>query len=188
MITLTEAHWREHLRVAEESLPQLQAQAEAVATVLIKILDAGGKVLAFGNGGSATQASHFAGELVGRFAKTRRPFPAIALSNDSSTVTCIANDFGYESLFARQVEALAQPGDIVFGFTTSGRSENVIRALAMGRERRATTVALTGKAGLSNGTADFILAAPSASTACIQEIHLMLLHVWCLHVDKVFAN
>jgi D-sedoheptulose 7-phosphate isomerase len=99
-------------------------------------------------------------------------------------VTCIANDFSYEELFARQVEALAQPGDICFGFTTSGRSENVKRGLTKARERGAVTVAVTGAAGLVGGEADHVVAVPSDVTAHVQEVHLMLLHVWCIYVDE----
>jgi len=181
-------HFTAHQRVVEQSLLQLQERAEEVAGVLVKALKEGRKVIAFGNGGSATQASHLAGELLGRFAATRRPFPAITLASDPGTVTCIGNDFGYETLFERQAQALAQPGDVAFGFTTSGRSENVRRGLAMAREQGAITVALTGAAGLVGGTADHVLAVPSTSTAFIQEVHLMLLHVWCIQIDELLGN
>lgn len=177
-----------HQRVVEQSLEKLQEQAEEVAGILVAALNEGHKVLAFGNGGSATQASHLAGELLGRFASNRRPLPAFALASDGGTVTCIGNDFGYETLFERQLQALAQPGDLAFGFTTSGRSENVRRGLAAAKERGAVTIALTGEAGLVGGTADFVLAVPSNATAHIQEVHLMLLHVWCIHIEEAFAD
>jgi D-sedoheptulose 7-phosphate isomerase len=177
-------HFASHRNVVERSAEQLQEQAEEVARVLVGALKEGHKVLAFGNGGSATQASHLVGELLGRFALTRQPFPAIALASDAGTVTCISNDFSYEVLFERQVQALAEAGDVAFGFTTSGRSENVKRGLAMARERGATTVAVTGADGLVGGTADYVLAVPSDSTAHIQEVHLMLLHVWCIYIDE----
>ena len=181
-------HVAAHQRVVEQSLEKLQEQAEEVGGILVAALNEGRKVLAFGNGGSATQASHLAGELLGRFASNRRPLPAIALASDGGTVTCIGNDFGYETLFERQLQALAQPGDLAFGFTTSGRSENVRRGLAAAKERGAITVALTGEAGLIGGTADFVLAVPSNATAHIQEVHLMLLHVWCIHIEEAFAG
>jgi D-sedoheptulose 7-phosphate isomerase len=152
-------HFASHQVVVERSANQLQAAAEEVARALISALKDGHKVIAFGNGGSASQASHLVGELLGRFAMTRQPFPAIALASDSATVTCIANDFSYEVLFERQVQALAQPGDIALGFTTGG-------------------------AGLVGGTADHVLAVPSDVTAHIQEVHLMLLHVWCIYIDE----
>jgi D-sedoheptulose 7-phosphate isomerase len=177
-------HFASHQVVVERSANQLQAAAEEVARALISALKDGHKVIAFGNGGSASQASHLVGELLGRFAMTRQPFPAIALASDSGTVTCITNDFSYEVLFERQVQALAQPGDIAFGFTTSGRSENVKRGLDMAKQRGAVTVAVTGGAGLVGGTADHVLAVPSDVTAHIQEVHLMLLHVWCIYIDE----
>ena len=179
-----ESHFASHHQVVEQSVKPLQDQAEIVARVLVDALREGHKVLAFGNGGSATQASHLVGELLGRFAMTRQPFPAIALASDAGTVTCITNDFSYDVLFERQVQALAQPGDVAIGFTTSGRSENVKRGLAMAQQRGAVAVAVTGAAGLVDGTADHVLAVPSESTAHIQEVHLMLLHIWCIYIDE----
>jgi D-sedoheptulose 7-phosphate isomerase len=181
-------HFAAHSKVVDRSAAQLSEGAETVAVLLINALKDGQKVLAFGNGGSATQASHLVGELLGRFAMTRQPFPAIALASDSGTVTCISNDFSYDALFERQLQVLAQPGDVAFGFTTSGRSENVKRGLAMARKRGAITVAVTGAAGLVGGTADHVLAVPSDSTAHIQEIHLMLLHIWCIHIDEALGQ
>lgn len=183
-----EEYFASHISVVEQSATQLESQAEAVAVVLIEALKSGKKVIAFGNGGSAAQASHLAGELIGRFSATRQPFPAITLAGDSGTVTCIANDFGYELLFARQVEALAQAGDVVIGFTTSGRSENVARGLVAAKEKDAVTVALTGAAGLSGAAADYTLAVPGDVTAHIQEVHLMLLHVWCIYIDEALGR
>lgn len=177
-------HFAEHRNVVERSAEQLRAPVEAVGRALVECLRAGHKVIAFGNGGSAAQASHLVGELLGRFSMTRQPLPAIALASDPGTVTCIANDFGYEALFERQAQALAQAGDVAFGFTTSGRSENVRRGLAAARERRAVTVAVTGAAGLVGGAADHILAVPSDVTAHVQEVHLLLLHVWCVWIDE----
>lgn len=177
-------HFEANREVVARSAAALRGPAEEVARTLVEALGAGHKVIAFGNGGSAAQASHLVGELLGRFKMTRQPFPAVALASDSGTVTCIANDFGYEVLFERQVEALAQAGDIAFGFTTSGRSENVRRGLLKAQERGALTVAVTGAAGLVGGEADHVLAVPSDVTAHVQEVHLMLLHVWCLYVDE----
>lgn len=176
-----------HQKAVSDSLealsPAIAASADAMAAALI----AGNKVIAFGNGGSATQASHLVGELLGRFKTNRRPLPAVALACDPAAVTCIANDFGYDTLFERQVEAFAQPGDIVVGLTTSGRSPNVLRGLAAGKNAGAITMALTGAAGLSGtASADHVLAVPSTITAHIQEMHLMLLHLWCVTVDAAF--
>lgn len=181
---LIEGHFEANREVVARSGEVLREPALAVARALVEALGAGHKVIAFGNGGSAAQASHLVGELLGRFKMTRQPFPAVALASDSGTVTCITNDFGYEVLFERQVEALTQKGDIAFGFTTSGRSENVKRGLAKARARGAVTVAVTGAAGIIGGEADHVLAVPSDVTAHIQEVHLMLLHVWCIYVDE----
>lgn len=181
---LIASHFNVNREVVERSAESLGAAAEEVGRALVQALKEGRKVIAFGNGGSAAQASHLAGELLGRFKMTRQPFPAIALASDAGTVTCIANDFSYAELFERQVEALAQEGDICFGFTTSGRSENVRRGLERARSRGAVTVAVTGSAGLVGGEADHLLAVPSDVTAHVQEVHLMLLHVWCIYVDE----
>lgn len=182
--SLTE-YFEAHQTVVRESLaalaPAIAASADAIAAALV----AGHKVIAFGNGGSATQASHLVGELLGRFKDNRRPLPAVALACDPAAVTCIANDFGYNTLFERQVEAFTQPGDVVIGLSTSGKSENVLRGLAAGKKGGAMTIALTGAAGLAGGaTADHVLAVPSKVTAHIQEMHLMLLHLWCVAVDE----
>ena len=181
-------HFAAHRRVVDESVAQLADAAEEVARVLVRALGSGRKVIAFGNGGSAAQASHFVGELLGRFDATRQPFPAIALASDAGTVTCIANDFGYDALFERQVRALAEAGDVAVGFTTSGRSENVRRGLEEARRRGAVTVAVVGSAGLPGGTADHVLAVPSDRTAHVQEVHLMLLHVWCIYIDEALGQ
>ena len=179
-------YFEAHHKVVSDSLaalaPAIAASADAMASALV----AGRKVIAFGNGGSATQASHLVGELLGRFKENRRPLPAVALACDPAAVTCIATDFGYETLFERQVEAFTQPGDIAIGLTTSGKSENVLRGLAAGGKGGAVTIALTGAAGLAEGAgADYVLAVPSKITAHIQELHLMILHLWCVTVDEV---
>lgn len=181
-------HFASHQRVIEQCFARLLGEAAEVGRVLVEALRGGGKVIAFGNGGSATQASHLVGELLGRFKATRQPFPAVTLSSDPGTVTCIANDFGYDALFERQARALARPGDVAVGFTTSGRSENVRRGLDAARARGAVTVAVVGGAGLVGGTADYVLAVPSDSTAHVQEVHLMLLHVWCIHIDETLGE
>jgi len=182
-------HFDEHMEVVAHAFESLRPQILDTAALITHALAFGKKLIAFGNGGSATQASHLVGELVGRFSKApRRPLPAIALGADSGVVTCIGNDFGYDSLFWRQMEALAQPGDIAIGLTTSGASENVLRGLAMAGKKDALTIALTGEAGLSQDVAKHVLRIPSASTACIQEMHLMILHMWCLAIDAAFIG
>ena len=176
-------HFSEHRKVIDASIASLQSASDAAAEAIISSLGRGGKVLAFGNGGSATQASHLVEELIGRFKETRRPLPAISLVGDAGVVTCIANDFGYGALFERHVEALAAMGDAVVGITTSGRSENVLRGLKAAKDKGAVTIALCGQQGLQGGEADHVIAVPSEQGAYIQEVHLMLLHVWCIAVD-----
>jgi len=180
-------HFSEHQKVVEDCLASLQPASDAASEAIIACLGRGGKVLAFGNGGSATQASHLVEELIGRFKDTRRPLPAISLVGDSGVVTCIANDFGYGALFERQVEALAAKGDAAIGITTSGKSENVLRGLKAAKAKGAVTIALCGRNGLQGFQADHLVAVPSDSGACVQEVHLMLLHVWCIAVDATIA-
>lgn len=175
--------WDEHLSVAHEAAAMVPAAAD-LADRICDALDGGGKLITFGNGGSAAEAQHFAGELLGRFRETRRPLPAIALSTDPSVVTCIANDFSYEDLFARQVTGLAGESDIVVGISTSGRSENVVRGLRAAREAGATAVAWTGAdPGPAGEAADIVLAVPSTTTARIQEMHTLLMHTICVAID-----
>lgn len=188
MTTDFRTHFASHQQVVQDSLDKLETVSEAAARALVAALASDRKVLTFGNGGSSAEASHFAEELVGRFRKTRRPFPAICLSSDSGTVTCISNDFGYEALFERQVEAFIQPGDVAVAMTTSGKSENVIRALRTAKARGAVTIALTGNAGLTGADADHVVAVPATDSAYIQEVHLMLIHVWCEAIDKALAG
>jgi len=176
-------HFREHQKVIEDCIASIQPAADAAGEAIISCLGRGGKVLAFGNGGSATQASHLVEELIGRFKETRRPLPAISLVGDAGVVTCIANDFGYDALFERQVEGLTTMGDAVVGLTTSGKSANVLRGLKAAKEKGAVTIALCGRNGLQNGAADHVIAVPSDNGAYIQEVHLMLIHVWCIAVD-----
>ena len=182
------AEWDEHMRVASDAATLLPAIAE-LADRLTDALARGGKLLVFGNGGSAADAQHFAGELLGRFRDTRRPLPAIALTTDPSVVTCIANDFSYDDLFARQVAALARPEDVVIGITTSGRSENVVRGLRAAQERGALVVAWTGAdPGPAGEAATMVLAVPSATTARIQEIHTLAMHAICVTIDAWVAR
>lgn len=175
-------HFGEHAKVIDVCTA-LQQPSDAAAAAIISSLKRGGKVLAFGNGGSATQASHLVEELIGRFRETRRPLPAVSLVSDSGVVTCIANDFGYGALFERQLEALTAQGDIAVGITTSGKSENVLRGFSAAKKKGGVTIALCGAKGLQGFTADHALAVPSDNGAHIQEVHLMLIHVWCMAVD-----
>ncbi|MEA2706846.1 MAG: D-sedoheptulose 7-phosphate isomerase [Gemmatimonadaceae bacterium] len=182
-----DTHFREHQKVIDDCVTSLKPASDEVSEALIACIGRGGKILAFGNGGSATQASHLVEELLGRFKETRRPLPAISLVGDAGVITCIANDFGYGALFERQVQGLATRGDAVVGITTSGKSENVLRGFKAAKEKNATTIALCGKNGLQGMEADHIVAVPSDVGAHIQEVHLMLLHVWCTSIDAAIA-
>jgi glucokinase len=170
-------------QVRQRTLEKLLPVIHQSALLLVETLKNGHKILVCGNGGSAASAQHLAGELVGRYKGERRALPAIALTADSNVVTCIGNDYGYEEVFARQVTALAAPGDLVIGLTTSGRSKNVLKALQVAQELGARTLALTGEKGLPEPVADTVLAVPSAVTAYIQEEHDAIIHAWCEVID-----
>jgi D-sedoheptulose 7-phosphate isomerase len=185
---LIQHHFREHQDVVARSLELLEDPIGLASAALLAALSTGHKVIAFGNGGSAVEASHLAGELLGRYNFNRQPFPALALAGDSSVVTCISNDFGYLEVFSRQLEALAQAGDVAVAFTTSGRSENVLKGLRTAHDRGATTIALTGVTGLADASADIQIAVPSKATCHIQEIHLMVLHIWCAAIDQALGR
>ena len=178
----------EHLALAarvEELLPRV----DQVADALVAALDSGGRIYTFGNGGSSVDANHFAEELVGRFKRERRPLPAQSLANDAAAITCIANDYSFAEVFERQVQAFARRGDVVLAFSTSGRSENVVRGLAAARAVGATTVLFGGgDGGPAAAHADHALLVPSASTARIQELHVLFLHVVIDHVDRWAAG
>ncbi|WP_369200402.1 SIS domain-containing protein [Streptomyces sp. PU-14G] len=184
------AHLAEHLAALGATRALLPA-LHRVADALIDVYAADGRLYTFGNGGSAADAQHLAGELIGRYLRERRPLPAVSLATDPSVVSCIANDYAFDDVFARQVRALARPGDMVLAFTTSGRSPNVVRGLAAGRAAGAVTVLLTG--GEQDGMpaaehADHTLLVPATATARIQEAHLTLLHLLSERVDAWAAE
>ena len=154
-----------------------------VAGAIAAALKQGRLVLVFGNGGSAADAQHFAAELVGRYERERRAWPAIALTTDTSALTAIGNDYGFDRVFARQVEALGTAGDVAIGITTSGNSPNVLRALETANERGLTTVALTGRGGEAGKIATHHIAVAEDRTARVQEVHATLLHVICELVE-----
>jgi D-sedoheptulose 7-phosphate isomerase len=166
-------------------LDELLPEAMAVARELIACYERGGRVYTFGNGGSAADSLHFAEELVARFRRERRPLAAQSLAADPTALTCIANDYDFDDVFARQVAAFVRPGDVVIGFTTSGRSANVVRGLAGGREAEGTTVLFGGgDGGPAAAHADRALVIPSSDTARVQELHVLLLHVILDEVDR----
>ncbi|XOF35271.1 MAG: SIS domain-containing protein [Candidatus Electrothrix sp. YB6] len=168
----------------EESADKIITLADRI----VEVFHNGGKLLIFGNGGSAADAQHLAAEFINRFLLNRAPLPAIALTTDSSTLTAIGNDFSYEVIFVKQVQALGKPEDMAIGITTSGTSPNVVKALAAAREIGMTTVALTGGTVTpEHGVApysDLVLNVPSNYTARIQEVHLWIEHMACEIVEK----
>jgi D-sedoheptulose 7-phosphate isomerase len=161
----------------------LAAVIEAAATIQ-QALAGGGKLLTFGNGGSAADAQHFAAELVGRFQRDRRGFAALALTTDTSTVTSVANDYGFDRIFARQIEALGRPGDVALAISTSGESPNVLNGVEQAKAQGLRTIALTGRGGGPIGRlADVHVNVADESTARIQEVHRTLIHAICQLVE-----
>ncbi|MBM4053368.1 MAG: D-sedoheptulose 7-phosphate isomerase [Planctomycetes bacterium] len=156
-----------------------------VADVIVKAFKNNKYMYLMGNGGSAADAQHIAGEMIGRFKMNRRPLPAVALTTDSSVMTAIANDYGYELSFSRQVEALVKEGDIVMAFTTSGNSKNILNAVKIARGLKATTIGFTGiDGGLLKNEVDFCIKIPSTNTPRIQEGHITIGHILCSIVEK----
>jgi D-sedoheptulose 7-phosphate isomerase len=180
---LVRAAFAEHLEVVEQLQSQLDVIVE-IAGAIGRALGAGHKVLIFGNGGSAADAQHMAAEFVGRYEEDRVGLPAIALTGNGSTVTAIGNDLGYAEIFARQIEALGRPGDVAVGITTSGKSENVLRALKAAKSAGLVTIALTGRTGLAIGDVDVQLRVPSTRTARIQEAHITAIHCICELIEQ----
>ena len=168
--------------------PAIAAAVEAMAAAL----KAGGKIMACGNGGSAADSQHFAAELLNRFEKERGPLAAIALTTDTSTLTSIANDYHYDLVFAKQVQALGRPGDVLLAISTSGNSPNVLAAMNAARSRGVRVVALTGKEGGKMAAAlkpdDVHLCVPADRTARIQEVHLLVLHCLCDGIDTLLPG
>jgi D-sedoheptulose 7-phosphate isomerase len=182
-------------RAVEDSLGLKRRFFESSAPVILEAgrriaaaLNAGGKLLAFGNGGSAADAQHFAAELVGRFQRERKGLSAIALTTDPSVITALCNDYGVEHVFRRQIEAHGRAGDVAFGITTSGRSPNVVEALRLAKQRGLLTVGLTGRGGGAvREIADLLIDVPHDSTQRIQEVHGMVVHLLCEIVDDAVA-
>jgi len=174
-----------HTRLIEACLPAMTAAADA----LISAYRGGHKALFFGNGGSAADAQHLAAEFLGRYLRERRPMPAVALDTNTSALTAIANDYGYEHVFSRQLQALAAPGDVAVGISTSGNSRSVLEALSAARKLGLFTVGLTGAAGgRMRELVDVLIAAPSNDTPRIQECHILVGHALCDAVEQAIAE
>ena len=181
------AHMRESADVLAKMMDDrtLHETVERVADACLKALRGDNKLLFMGNGGSAADSQHLAGEMVSRFAFDRPGLPAFALTVDSSVMTAIGNDYGYEHLFARQVQAVARKGDVLFGFSTSGNSPNILEALAMGRKMGLVTVGMTGnRRAKITGLVDHCIEIPSSSTPKIQEGHIIVGHILCGLVEE----
>lgn len=177
-----------HIRDLQETLQrtnELVPTVIAFSDALFNAFVSGKKLITAGNGGSSAEAAHFAEEFTGRFWRERRSLPGICLSIDGTTLTCIGNDYGFDEVFARQVSGYGQPGDVFAAFSSSGNSENVIRALKKARELGMVTASFCGKGGgRSLGLADYELIVPSDSTMRVQETHLFLLHMVCERVER----
>ena len=175
----------EHERAIADMKTECLADISRFAEVCREAIAAGHTVYLMGNGGSACDCQHFAAELVGRFQKERRAMASVALTTDTSILTALANDYGYEAVFVRQVEALVQAGDVVVGITTSGNSPNILKALAKARELGAVTVGLTGRTGgKMKDLCDICIRIPADVTARIQEAHLLVEHMVCQRLEE----
>lgn len=173
------------LKDCVDAVEALLPQIEATGLLIVERLHGGHTVFACGNGGSATDSMHLCEELVGRYRGERRPLPAVSLNTDTSVLTCIANDYGYEQIFARQIETLGRSGDILVGFSTSGNSKNIRTAFETAKSKGVTTILLTGKDGGSIKTiADHSIVIPNDNTARIQELHTFILHAWLELVEN----
>lgn len=182
--SIIEEAFRRHLAVAEGTLREVLPVAQKAADMLLEVVKKGGKILVCGNGGSAADAQHFAGEWVCRYKDDRKPLAAIALTVDTSALTAIGNDYGFENVFSRQVEALGNAGDAFVAFTTSGKSPNILRAMETAKKRGLKIIVLTGAKGKDlKSIADAAIIVPSEETARIQEVHEIIYHAWCEAID-----
>jgi D-sedoheptulose 7-phosphate isomerase len=185
-------HFADSVQLKQHCAETLAPRIAHAAALFTESLLANGKILACGNGGSASDAQHFAAEMVGRFERERPELPAISLSTDTSILTAVANDYSFEQVFAKQVRALGAKGDVLLAISTSGNSENVIAAIAAAREREMRVVALTGRGGGRIGemlTSDDVhLCVPHDRTARVQEVHLLMIHCVCDAIDNALLG
>jgi D-sedoheptulose 7-phosphate isomerase len=182
------AIWDEHLKVAG-ALPRLKTDVSSAVDTIYSSLAAGGQLLIAGNGGSAADAQHIAAELTGRFLLERQPLRAIALHGNTSALTAIGNDYGYEHVFARELSAHARPGDVLLAISTSGNSANILRAIEAARQCKITVIGLTGESGgQMRAICDLCLCVPSKSTARIQEMHITIGHAICELLEERLAE
>ena len=189
MQSIIKQELNEHLTTLDATMKSIGSALEVAANICIDSLKQGGKILIFGNGGSAADAQHIAAELVGRYKLERKGLSAIALSTDTSSLTAIANDYGYEHVFDRQIEALANPEDVAVGISTSGNSSNVINALQLAKNIGCKSIGLSGKSGGDmNKLCDVNLVIPAKDTARIQEMHILVGHIICHLIELECRN
>jgi D-sedoheptulose 7-phosphate isomerase len=182
--TLLQRSLQEHLEAIHALLQSSLGEIERAGSLITATLNQGGKILLCGNGGSAADSQHIAAELVGRYELHRRAWPAIALTTDTSALTALSNDYGYEDVFARQVEALAKPGDLLLALSTSGTSANVIKAAETARRLGCKVIALTGAGAEPLASlCDLAVVVPSMRTSRVQEAHITIGHLWCELID-----
>ena len=179
----------EHLKTIQALIDSRLPEIAAAGSVIWEALRSGNKILLCGNGGSAADAQHIAAELVGRYAPQRRAFPAISLTTDTSALTAVSNDYGYEEVFARQVEALAVAGDVLIAISTSGKSPSIVKAADQARARGCRTIALTGCSGEPlTAHCDLAVVVPSDRTSRVQEAHITIGHLWCEMLDRALEE
>ena len=189
MQSIIKNEFNEHIKASQKTMDALINNIEKAANICIDCLKQGNKILIFGNGGSAADAQHIAAEIIGRYKTERKGLPAIALTTDSSVLTAISNDFGYSSIFERQVEALANPGDIFIGISTGCSSINVINALKLAKNIQCKTIGLSGKdGGEFNALCDVNLVAIAEDTPRIQEMHILIGHTICHLIELEFST
>lgn len=188
METMIQKELQGHLETIRKVIETMQPDIKAAAEAMVETLRRGNKILLCGNGGSAADAQHIAAELTGRYKTERKALPGIALTTDTSALTAIGNDYGYDTVFSRQVEALANEGDLLVGISTSGNSQNVLNAFESAKAKGCKTLAMTGRdGGKMKGAADWNLIVPSNDTPRIQEMHILIGHTLCQAVDDTLS-
>lgn len=187
MKNMIQAELNAHREIIDKVIETLQSEIKTACQIAVDTIKSGNKILLCGNGGSAADAQHIAAELSGRYVKERRGLPGIALTTDTSVLTAVANDYSFENIFSRQVEALATPGDLLVGISTSGNSQNVIKAFAKAAELGCKTLGLSGRdGGKMIDACDLNIIVPSNITARIQEMHILIGHILCQAIDQEY--
>jgi phosphoheptose isomerase len=181
--------FKSHLKAVETTLERILPDIERGVEMLWEVVRSGQKLFLCGNGGSAADAQHFSAEWLARYKDDRPPLPAQALTCDTSTLTAVGNDYGFEKVFSRQLKALGKPGDLLIALTTSGQSPNIVSAISQAKKNGMKVIALSGERGITlSGLVDLLIVVPSAETARIQEIHELIYHSWCACIDSRLAQ